>query len=395
MYRSVEFKLDPTVKQSVALSDLLFSQQQLYNAALESKIGRYKWNGASSSLFDGFKELTDAKAEIPSIETYGVNVHRGTLRRLNLAYQAFFRRIKNGETPGFPRFKSRNRWNSVEYYGDQAWKLYPIGAGQTGRLYVKGVGHVKLRMRYSKTRFKDCVPSNLVVKRKGNQWWARVVYKNVTPKEYPKSKTDMVGVDRGVNVVAALYDSDGDTSLFENDRILNQHEDALAVEQRKLSYKKKGSNRRRKQVSNVQRVYRRIAGARKYRAHLISKQLVSDYDTVVFEKLDIPKMSSSGYSGLNKAILDVGWGMIHEYCVYKAEEADKQVVFINPAYTSQTCPKCGHVDKQNRDGTVFKCVSCNHEGHADVVAAQNILTRGQDHAPASQGANLLVKGEFG
>ena len=189
----------------------------------------------------------------------------------------------------------------------------------------------------------------------------------------------------GVTAVFGL--SDG--RIIDNPKHLRHSTDALARAQRVVSNRQRGSRRRAKAGEAVAAVRRRIVNQRRDFLHKQSRALVNDHDVIVIEDLRIANMTrrprpipdgSGGFvtngaaakAGLNKSILDAGWGRFRSMLAYKAEEAGRHLIVVNPRHTSQRCAQCGHIDKDNRHGTVFRCLGCDHEDHADVNAAVNI-----------------------
>ena len=191
-------------------------------------------------------------------------------------------------------------------------------------------------------------------------------------------------------MVAGL--SDG--RVIDNPRHLRNSQERLGKAQQLVAGRRRGSNRRRRAGERVGRLHRKISNQRRDFLHKLSRSLVDDYDLIAVEKLPIANMTrrpkpvpdeggefasngAAAKAGLNKSILDAGWGTLISMLVYKAEDAGRHLVAVNPRHTSQTCSRCGHVDRDSRHGTVFRCVSCGHEDHADVNAAVNILRAGQ------------------
>jgi putative transposase len=195
-----------------------------------------------------------------------------------------------------------------------------------------------------------------------------------------------VGLDRGV--VVAVATSDG--VLIGSERHGRAAADNLARAQQTVSRRQKGSVRRRVAAERVASAHRKVRNQRADWAHKTARQLVSDYDLIAIEDLTITNMvrSASGTveqpgtnvaakSGLNRSILDSGWGILDRMLTYKAEEAGREIVRVDPRHTSQRCWACGRIETANRvSQAVFRCVGCGHEAHADVNAAQNILRAG-------------------
>ena len=396
MHRTFEAALSPTVGQQHKLGRLFRLQCELYNAALEERRGVWKQNGVSVTKFEQFKGLSGFDHPVMQ---YGVVPARGTLTRLDRAFQSFFRRVKQGGTPGFPRFKPSARWSSVEYPDAKCWRIVAGGRkhGGVGKLYLKGVGHV--RFRGSKRGIRGA-PKTLTVRRVAGKYRMYVTYVLEPALGPPAPRTPRdIGVDLGVTEVVAL--SDG--TLFPNPREARRAAAKLAEAQQALARKQKGSNRRKRAVERVACQHRKVACQRRNRNHQISRTIVdrADGGLVVFEDLKITNMTTrvkprpdpdntgqflpngqAAKTGLNREIQAVGWAELRQMAGYKAEEAGTRLVVVNPAFTSQTCNICGHISPHNRHGTKFHCVRCGHTGHADVNAAKNIKRVGQ--TPRSQ-----------
>ena len=207
----------------------------------------------------------------------------------------------------------------------------------------------------------------------------------------PLPPTDRaVGIDLGVGALVAT--SDG--GLVEHARFARRSQAGLARAQRELATKQRGSHRRQKARERVAAHHRKIANQRRDFAHQLSRQLVNDYDLIVHENLQITNMTrrprprpnkEGGYepngarakSALSRSIHDAGWGQLLAMTAYKAESAGRQVIAVDPRYSSQRCSECGHTSAENRRGAVFRCLGCGFEAHADVNAAVNILRAGR------------------
>ena len=363
-----------------ALDELFHAQGELYNAALEERRGAWRWEGRSVSRIDQQKELTGW--DHPVLR-FGVWPARGTLLRLDRAFAGFFRRVRAGQKPGYPRFKSAARWDSVEYPDAYSWKL--IGKGRTGRLYLQGIGHI--RYRCSK-RGVPGKPKTLVVRREGRRWRGYVTYEVESPEPLPATGRS-VGIDLGVNHLVAT--SDG--HLVDNERLTRKTKDRLAAAHRLVAARERGSGRRRRAGQRVGAIKRREARQRRDGLHKLSRALVEDFDLIVHEDLKIANLvrrprpvpngqggyapnGASAKAGLNREIHSAGWGILLRMIAYKAAEAGRQVIAVDPRHTSRACHSCGHVEAGNRVGAVFRCLDCGHTDHADVNAARNILGAG-------------------
>lgn len=389
VFRAFQAILQPTAGQTDALARLLAAQRELYNAALEARAGAWRVERRSVSRFEQFGELTGW--EHPVLD-FGICAARGTLTRLDRAFDGFYRRCRRGETPGFPRFKSAARWDSVEYPDQSCWRIVNEHRG-VGRVHLTGVGDV--RFRGAKRGLRG-TPKTLTVRREGDRWRITVFCANVPA--IPLEPADaQVGIDVGISELVAT--SNGER--IGNPRHLRRSLGRLADLQRLVAGRKRGSHLRRKAARQVGRLHRKIARQRRDLAHQISRRLVNEYGLIVHEQLQISNMvrrpaprpnteggfdpnGAAAKAGLNREILAAGWAQLLCFITYKAEEAGRDVIAVNPRHTSQTCHHCGNVDAENRHATQFRCTGCGHVDHADINAARNILRAGLAQRPARE-----------
>ncbi|MEV4070805.1 RNA-guided endonuclease InsQ/TnpB family protein [Nonomuraea fuscirosea] len=384
MRRSYKFLLRPTARQAAALAACLEDHRQLYNAALEHRRTAYAKAGVSVRYGDQSAELKHIRADDPDGQgRWSFSSQQATLRRLDKAFRAFFDRVKAGRTPGYPRFKGRGWFDSVQWPKDGdgcRWDSQPEHPTAT-YVRLQGVGHVRVHQhRPVHGRVKT-----ISVRREGRRWYVLVSCQGVPAQPLPATGA-VTGIDMGV--ASLVTTSDGEHVL--NPRHLAATADRLAVAQRALSRKKRGSKRRRKAVARVAALHAKVRRQRIDHAHKTANALVRDYDVIVHEDLRITNMtrSASGTidapgrnvaqkSGLNRSILDAGWGVFLTILARKAESAGRELIAVNPAGTSRTCARCGHCAKENRvTQAEFVCTACGHAAHADVNAAVNILRAG-------------------
>jgi len=382
--RTFRYRQHPTFRQTQALHRQLDYQRELYNAALEERVGAWKWERRSVSYVDQCRTLTGLREVRPEVVASGITLCRGTLKRLDWAFASFYRRVKRGETPGFPRFKSARRFDALQWEDRGGWKV----KAEARRLYLLGIGDVKANYH----RPLMGVPKAITVKREGTKWWVSVHCVNVPAAPLARTGRE-VGVDLGIaNLVAT---SDGE--LIVGEHFGSRARSQLAQAQRRLATKQRGSNRRRRQGELVAQLHRKVAHQRTNVAHQLSRRLVNDYDLIVLEDLTITNMvrrprakpdpgkpgaflpnGATVKAGLNRSLHDAGWGTLASLLSYKAESAGRIVVTVDPRHTSQTCAECGHVAADSRvSQAVFCCLACGHRAHADVNAARNILRAGR------------------
>ncbi len=391
MLRAYKYRLYPTKRQAQTLQWTLDRCRELYNAALSERKDAYKYAGKSIRADEQKHDLVEIKEVIrPEYQEIASHVLQDVLSRLDKAFKAFFRRVRNGECPGYPRFKGRNRYDSFTYPDRAGWKLdeQRRPAGKKGmvkvKLHLSKLGTVKLHLH----RNIAGTIKTLTIKREGEHWYAVFTCEVGKPEDLPVSYED-VGIDLGVTHFAAL--SNGD--FIDNPRHYRRAEKRLKKLQEALSRKKRGSHRRRKAVQAVAKAHRTIRNQRKDFLHKQSYKLVNHYQVIVFEDLQAanlikrpkPKQDEQGNylpngasakAGLNKSISDAGWAMFVQYCTYKAAWAGRTVVQVDPKYTSQMCSGCGAVVKKTLGERWHSC-ECGAEFDRDTNAAINILNLGK------------------
>lgn len=365
--RVYRYRLYPTKPQEAAMFETLRLTRTLYNAGLEQRIAAYRKQGKTVTAYDQQKEFTVLKAECPEYAGVYSHVLQDALDRLDRAYKGFFARVKRGDKAGFPRFKSRQRWISFKF--KEVWDRKrnqwlspgkPVDEGR--RINIPKIGAVKCKFH----RPLQGTPKTLQIVPDVNEWYA--VYTCEVPVNPLPETGSAVGVDVGTRFFAIT--SDGE--FVHNPQYLKRSLKKLRVQQRTVSRRKKGGNRRRKAVQQVARTHRKIRRQRQDFHHKTARTLVNAHDVIAHEDL---KVSNMVRSNLARSISDVGWSAFFDILRGKAESAGRVVVRVPPQYTSQRCHVCGHTCRENREGEVFRCVSCGHEDHADWNAAKNILAR--------------------
>ncbi len=381
MRRTFKYLLRPTARQVDALTAMLDDHRAMYNAALQERRDAYRMCGVSVRYGDQSAQLKDIRrADLSGQGRWSFSSQQATLRRLNLAFDAFFRRVKAGKAPGFPRFKGAGWFDTVTWPVDRDGCRWDSVTGQH-RVYLQGVGHVRVHQhRPTGGRVKT-----ISVKREGRRWYVVVSCDDVPAVPMPATGR-AIGIDLGI--VSFLTTSDGEQ--VDNPRHLRVAAEKLATAQQALSRCKRGSNRRWKARARVAAVHSKVRRQRLDHAHKTANRLVAHHDVICHEALRISNMSRSAKgtielpgtrvaqkAGLNRSILDAGWGVFLSIMYAKAESAGRTVIAVNPRNTSRTCPGCGHCCAENRaTQAVFRCVRCGLESHADLVGAVNVLRAG-------------------
>lgn len=379
MRKAFKYRLYPNKETACALQWTLDRCRELYNAALSERRDAYKYAGKSINYYDQANDLPEIKHEIrEEYQDIASHVLQDVLKRLEKAFQNFFRRIKNGEKPGYPRFQGRNRYNSFTYPDIAGWKL------EGNKLHLSKIGTLKIKLhREIAGKIKT-----VTIKREGEHWYVTFACEVGAEKRSPYTD-EAVGIDLGLLHFATL--STGDT--LENPRHYRRSEKKLAKAQQSLSRKKRGSHRRKKAVQRVAAYHRKVRNQRNDFLHKQARQLVNTYETIVFEDIKPANLSrapkskqdengkylpngASAKSGLNKSILDAGWSQFITLCECKAAYAGTvQVIRVDPKYTSQICSGCGVVRKKELSERWHSC-ECGCELDRDHNAALNILRLG-------------------
>ena len=344
------------------IREVLGACRWLYNRSLEQRRNTYRACGKGMSKFAQMKHLTVLRSEQQWWRDLSLQVARGVLVRADRAFQSFFRRVRNGETPGYPRFQGAGRFQCLE--------LAEARPGMIKGRNIRIKGLPQMRIRPNRELPDNSQLRSLRFVMRGRHLWADMVYaEEVTP--LPRND-HVVGIDLGVSERITL--SSGDRIAK---RVTNR--DKERVLQRTISRRKKGSAGRGKAVAAFAREKRRNQIRNRNECHAITTELVRRYGTIVMEDLRISSMIKSGGAhkrGLNREILAQTWGLIRRQLAYKAEWAVRKFIEVNPAYTSRTCAECGEVNPKAKTYRVFECGECGHTDDRDVNAARNIMARG-------------------
>lgn len=359
MCLSFKYRLLPTEGQHRALERILEDQRQLYNAALQERIDCYRKTGAGRSYIDQSRALTEWREQDPYAAATPVKIQRWTLRRLDDAYSAFFRRIKNGKTAGLPRFRGKGWWRS---FGISQFSNTRFDGR---RIRFKGIpGGLRLSLH---RELPEGRPLSCVFTKEGCRW--SIVLHYLVPKNEVRPCFSMTGVDVGLSSLATL--SDG--QKIPNLNLAKRSQSIVRRQQRELARCKKGSRRRAKVRERLARSHRRIANARATYLHQQSARLVANYDLIATEKLNFKGLAAGM---LAKPINDASWGRFRQMITYKAEKAGVRYIEVNPRGTSQACSSCGTIVEKTLADRVHACTACGLTLDRDHNAALNILRLG-------------------
>ena len=351
-------------------------KRYIYNKALALQQTNYAQGNKYLSYASIAKHLSPWRndASTPWLKEAPFHTQQQALKDLDRAYSNFFKGLSD-----FPKPKRKGLHESFRFPDPKQ-----IQFDQTNsRIKLPKLGW----MRYRNSREVSGELRNVTISQSGGKWFMSIQ----TQREVSQptlTATTAIGVDVGVANFAAL--SSG--IFIEPLASFKKYEKRLAKYQRRMSHKVKFSNNWKKEKAKVNQIHSDIANARKDFLHKTTATICKNHALVCIEDLQIGNMSKSSKgtienpgknvkakSGLNKAILDQGWGEFRRQLEYKMAWSGGMLIAVPPQYTSQTCPnfQCGHVAKENRKTqSHFKCVSCGYENHADTVGSINILERG-------------------
>jgi putative transposase len=357
--KTYKYKLIPTPTQERELGRALGLCRWLYNTALEQRITAWQRLRISVSRFQQEAELKEIRAEMPEYAAVHSHVLQDVLARLDKTYQAFFRRVKAGEQAGFPRYQGRDRWHSFTYkeFGNGA----TLDGSDKGFLVLSKIGRIAVR----RSRPLAGTPKTVTVSREADGWYVCFSCADVPVNPLPTTGQE-TGIDLGIEAFATL--SNG-TRIF-SPGWYRKAERALKTAQRRVSRRKKGSNRGRKAIVLLAKAHQVGRRQRQDFHHKTALAPVQTNDTIYHEDLQTANMVKNHH--LAKSIADAGWSQFLSILSYKAACAGRSVIAVPPAYTSQTCSGCTVVVHKGLSVRWHACPACGASLHRDHNAARNI-----------------------
>jgi putative transposase len=375
--KTFQYKLKPTPEQERLLERTLMLCRHIYNAAVGERREAWRMRGVSASYYQQKAELPGIKEAMPDYAEVNAQVLQDVALRVDLAFQAFFRRLRKGQTPGYPRFQGRNRYNSFTYpqVGEHGGARL-----DNGFLVLSKIGHIAVRW----SRPLEGTPKTILISRKADGWYACVSCADVPTQPLPSTGQE-TGIDLGIEALATL--SNG-ARVFHPGRY-HKAERALKTAQRRVSRRKKGSNRRRKAVTLLAKAHQKVRRQRRDFHHKTALALVRANDTIYHENLQPASMVKNHH--LAKSITDAGWGAFLTILTDKAAGAGRRVVAVSPAYTSRTCSGCGVVIQKGLSVRRHACPDCGTSLHRDHNAARNILALGKKQRAEGHSVQALTQ----
>jgi putative transposase len=362
--KSFKYRLYPTNSQVQSITDQLTEARRLYNAALEHRMWAYKTAKKNINYYMQASELKQIRSDgICKLANFSSCQH--VLRQADRTYQAFFNRIKRGGRAGFPRFKTATQYRTITYvsYGNGC-KL--IGT----RVYLQGIGKIRIRLhRLVEGRIKT-----VSITRKNGKYYA-LFSCEVQPNPLP-IVDKAVGIDVGLESFAVT--SDG--RFINNHRYYKTSQNRLRVLHRSVSRKKKGGANRKEAIRLLAKQYEAIGNQRNDFLHKITTEIIQANDIICIEDLNIKGMARGM---LAKSVNDVAWGMFFIMLAYKAENAGRKLIKVNPRGTSQRCCRCGTTVHKELSDRWHHCPICGLSIHRDLNSAIEILRLGTSPCPVT------------
>ena len=358
MRKSFKYRLFINKTQEVKLDSLFNSARFLYNCALEHRITCYKQWHKSINYYDQANALKEIRNIDGGIAQLNFCCSQDILRQLDKAFQAFFRRIKQGDTPGFPRFKGKDRFHSITFpsYGNGI-KL------KNGRLYIQNIGHIRIKLH----RNLEGIIKTVTIKRQNEHFYAFFSCDDVPQNILPFS-TKEIALDVGIKSFAVM--SDG--QIIDNPKYLKQSEVKSKELQRQHS--KKQTHKTKKRLSCL---HEEITNQRRDFLHKLSRKIINKFGYIFVENLKPSEMVKNNFKVLNRYINDAAWIQFFNFLSYKAEEANRRLIKVNPKGTTQTCSQCGQIVKKDLSVRIHNCPHCGLVLDRDLNAALNILALGR------------------
>jgi putative transposase len=359
--KTYKYKLTPAPQQEQLLDRTLMLCRHVYNAARGERQEAWRMRGVSVTCYQQKAELPGVKEAMPEYSEVHSQVLQDVVLRVDRAFQGFFQRIHEGQTPGYPRFHGRERYSSFTYpQFENGVRL------DNGFLVLSKIGRIAVRW----SRSVEGTIKTVTVSREADGWYVCFSCADVPVQPLPATGRE-TGIDLGIEAFATL--SDG-TRIF-NPGWYRKAERALKTAQRRVSRRKKGSHRRRKAVTFLAKAHQKVRRQRQDLHHKVALQLVRENDAIYHENLQPANMVKNHH--LAKSINDAGWGAFLIILAHKAAWAGRRVIGVHPAYTSQRCSGCGEVVDKGLSVRWHSCPNCGTSLHRDHNAARNRERLGQ------------------
>lgn len=374
--KTYKFRIFPSKKQAQIMDHTLELCRWTYNQTLAYRKNLWKSEKKNTTKYNSHYLLPIWKEENPELKNVFSQVLQNVQERVDLAFKAFFCRVRNHKNPGYPRFKGRGQYNSFTY------PQSGFGLKNNKTLYLSKIGEIKIKVH---RKIEGTIKRLTIVRNIRGKWYASFSTEQESTSSYLNSNL-VVGVDLGLESFVTF--SDG--SKIENPRFFRLEEKSLVKVQKKFSKTIRGTEEYVDLLKVIRRIHERISNKRLNFTHQLSCNLVKKYGVICFEDLNIKSMMENGTRGLSKSIEDASWNMLIRFTQYKAESAGSVVVLVDPRNTSQMCSKCGMIVPKDLSVRIHHCLYCNFEMDRDQNAALNILRLGLQSLRSNDRSFILL-----
>lgn len=359
--KAYKYRIKPSAKIIAIFESWIALLCELYNAALQERRDAYRINHLSINYKAQANQLPEIKKDRPEFARIHSQVMQNALKRVESAFDGFFRRVREGQTPGYPRFRSSSRYESFTY-PQSGFSL------KGKKLRLSKIGKVTVHL----SRPIECEIKTCMIKREADGWYVIFAVQEPKKKAEPAPK-ESVGIDVGIESFATL--SDDEAAPIDNPQYFRGAEKDLKKAQRRVSRRVKGSKGRKKAVRVLAKKHLKVKGQRRDFHFKEAGKLVAQYQSIKVEDLNIRGMVRNHH--LAKSISDAGWAQFIMIVIFKAEEAGRTVIKVNPAYTSQECSRCGHRNSITLATRIYRCSKCGLVIHRDRNGAKRIEQKGR------------------
>ena len=354
------YRLKPTKHQVAILNRQLDLCRWVYNQTLALRKNAWENEQKSIGYYESKRYIAIWKQDKPELAEVHSHVLQDVSMRVDLALQAFFRRLRLGEEPGYPRFRGKNWYDSLTYF-ETGFKV------DGNNLWLSKIGDIKIWLH----RPIEGIIKRLTIRRTASKKWYVSFLVYDVPKDILPKSDRAIGIDVGIINFAVL--SDG--TFIRNEKHLAAYEDKLSKTQSRKDKMSHKSPERKKLAKKLSRMYEKVGNLRTNFANQLSRQIVNDYGIICLEDIDIKNLiKKKPY--MAKSVLDASWNRFRTFLSYKAANAGRLFVLVNPAYTSQMCSGCGTIVKKDLSERVHSCPICGLTLDRDLNAAKNILRLG-------------------
>jgi putative transposase len=362
MRKTFKYRIYPTKSQISKLNGIFEAVRYIYNETLALRKNAWETEKKYISLYETSNKLTEWKKEKPELLQVQSQILQNAQLRVDLAFKSFFRRLKNKENSGYPRFKGKRRYSSITY-PQSGFRIHP---DQT--VYLSKIGRVPAKLH---RQIYGVIKTCTVKRTHTNKWYLFFSCEVEKPEPLPKTGK-IIGIDLGLTI----YIQCSDKNKIDKPRFFKEEQASLAKAQRKFSKfpEKVWSKEKQKAKLIIAKIHERIKNKREDFCHKASNDLIKKYDLIIHEALNVKSMIEQ--KKWSKSISDASWGTLIDFLTYKAENAGKEIRSVDPRGTSQRCSQCGHTVKKDISVRIHDCPYCGFKTSRDHNSSLEILRLG-------------------